>query len=87
MIKRATKPEREGVEMAVIGAGQAPTLMAQLKQRNITVKDPGPLDEAGISALLQTRKVPGGAAPVRQIRRELRGDAPGPHRAVVRLGR
>jgi sodium transport system permease protein len=56
-IKRATKPERDGIEIAVIGASQAPTLMAQLKERNVTVKDPGPLDEAGITSLLQTHKV------------------------------
>ena len=32
-IKRATKPEREGIELAVIGAEKAPTLMAQLRQK------------------------------------------------------
>jgi sodium transport system permease protein len=57
-ITRATKPERDGVEIAVVGAGKAPTLMAQLKQRNITVKDPGALGEAAITDLLQTRKYP-----------------------------
>jgi sodium transport system permease protein len=57
-IKRATKPERDGVEIAVIGASQAPTLVAQFKERSITVKDPGPLDEAGITALLQARTYP-----------------------------
>jgi sodium transport system permease protein len=57
-IKRATKPERDGVEIAVIGAGQAPTLVAQFKQRSIAVKDPGPLDEAGITKLLQARTYP-----------------------------
>jgi sodium transport system permease protein len=57
-IKRTTKPERDGVEIAVIGAAKAPTLVSQLKQRNITVKDPGPLDEAGINALLQARTYP-----------------------------
>jgi sodium transport system permease protein len=57
-ISRAIKPERDGIEIAVIGASQAPTLMAQLKQRNITVKDPGALDETGITGLLQARKYP-----------------------------
>jgi sodium transport system permease protein len=57
-IKRATKPERDGVEIAVIGAGQAPTLVSQFKQRSITVKDPGALDEAGITALLQAHTYP-----------------------------
>ena len=47
-IDRATKPERDGVRVAVIGAGLAPTLMAQLKQRNVTVVDTKPLDEEAI---------------------------------------
>jgi sodium transport system permease protein len=55
-ISRATKPERDGINIAVIGASQAPTLMSQLKQRSINVKDPGPLDENGITELLQTHK-------------------------------
>jgi len=57
-INRATKSEREDLTIAVIGASQAPTLMAQLKQRNIKVEDPGTLDEAGITGLLQARKFP-----------------------------
>ncbi|WP_426194341.1 ABC transporter permease [Massilia sp. DWR3-1-1] len=56
-IKRATKPEREGTELAVIGAAQAPNLMAQLKQKNIQVQAVAPMDEAAISKLLQARKV------------------------------
>jgi sodium transport system permease protein len=55
-IKRATKPERDGVEIAVIGGAQAPTLMAQLKQRNITARELGPLDEPAITEALQARK-------------------------------
>jgi sodium transport system permease protein len=56
-IKRATKPEREGIELAVINAGQAPNLMAQLKQKNIAVQSMGPMDEEAITALLRARKV------------------------------
>ena len=56
MIERATKPEREGMELAVIGAAQAPTLMAQLKQKNITVTELGPMDEEGITRLLHERR-------------------------------
>jgi sodium transport system permease protein len=56
-IKRATKPEREGIELAVIGSSQAPNLMAQLKQKNITVHPEGPMDEAAITELLRSRKV------------------------------
>ncbi|HWJ96468.1 MAG TPA: ABC transporter permease, partial [Telluria sp.] len=55
-IGRATKPEREGVSLAVIGAAQAPTLMAQLKQKNITVQETAPMDEEAIQTLLRSRK-------------------------------
>jgi sodium transport system permease protein len=55
-IKRATKPEREGIELAVIGAAQAPNLMAQLKQKNISVDRRGPMDEVAITELLRSRK-------------------------------
>jgi sodium transport system permease protein len=58
-IKRATKPEREGIELAVIGANQAPNLMAQLKQKNILVQNVAPMNEAAITELLQARKVVG----------------------------
>ena len=56
-IERATRPEREGIELAVIGGAQAPTLMAQLGQKNITVHDTAPLDEEAIGELLRLRKV------------------------------
>ena len=57
LIDRSTRSEREGIELAVIGAGKAPTLMSQLKQKNITVLDTAPMDEAAIGALLQKGKV------------------------------
>ncbi|MGX4644029.1 ABC transporter permease [Massilia sp. SYSU DXS3249] len=59
LIDRNTRSEREGIELAVIGASKAPTLMAQLKQKNITVIDTAPMDEAAIEALLQKGKVAG----------------------------
>jgi sodium transport system permease protein len=55
-IERATRPEREGIELAVIGAARAPTLMAQLKQKNIAVREVAPMDEDAIAALLRTRR-------------------------------
>jgi sodium transport system permease protein len=55
-IERATRPEREGIELTVIGAARAPTLMAQLKQKNIQVREAGPMDEPAIEALLRSRK-------------------------------
>ncbi|MES2299701.1 MAG: ABC transporter permease subunit [Pseudomonadota bacterium] len=57
LIQRATKPEREHIEVLVIGADKMPTLIAQLKQRNINVSNSGPMDEAAIGALLRKRKI------------------------------
>jgi sodium transport system permease protein len=56
-IKRATRPEREGIALAVIGAAQAPTLMAQLKQKNVTVQDTPSMDDDAIAELLRSHKV------------------------------
>jgi sodium transport system permease protein len=55
-IKRATKPEREGIELAVINASQAPNLMTQFKHKNITVQPVGPMDEEAIAELLRDHK-------------------------------
>ncbi|MEN3278833.1 MAG: sodium transport system permease protein [Massilia sp.] len=59
VINRATQAEREGIELAVIGGAKAPTLMAQLKQKNITVQDTAPMDETAIEELLRSGKVVG----------------------------
>lgn len=56
-IDRATRPEREGIKLAVIGGAQAPTLMSQLKQKNIDVQETAALDEPAIGELLRSRKV------------------------------
>ncbi|KQV54967.1 MULTISPECIES: ABC transporter permease [unclassified Duganella] len=56
-IDRATKPEREGVEIAVIGSEQAPTLMNQLRQRNVNITELEPMDEEAINALLRKQTV------------------------------
>ena len=56
-IDRATQPEREGIELTVINGAQAPTLMGQFKQKNITVVPQADLDEEAIAALLRSRKV------------------------------
>jgi len=56
-IDRATRPEREGVSIAVIGAAQAPTLMNQLKQRNVTLTELEPMDEQGITAELRKQNI------------------------------
>jgi sodium transport system permease protein len=55
-IQRATGPEREGIVLAVVGAAQAPTLMAQLREKNITVKEVAALDEPAIGELLRSKK-------------------------------
>jgi len=56
LIDKSTMSEREGIELTVIGAKQAPTLMSQLGEKNITVKDSGPLDEEAIGELLRAKK-------------------------------
>lgn len=56
-IERVTQPEREGMELAVIGAAQAPNLMAQFRQKNVTVQQVDALDEEAIGELLKSRKV------------------------------
>ncbi|MES2126538.1 MAG: ABC transporter permease [Pseudomonadota bacterium] len=56
MIDRATKPEREGIELIVIGGAQAPTLMAQLKQKNVTVTEHAPMTDAEITDVLHEKK-------------------------------
>lgn len=55
-IERATRPEREGIALSVIGADKAPTLMAQLKQKNVTVTSLPPSTDAQIEAALRDRK-------------------------------
>lgn len=56
-IGRATRPEREGIDLVVLGAAQAPTLMAQLGQRNINVQRRDAMNEDAIVALLREQKV------------------------------
>jgi sodium transport system permease protein len=56
-IDRSTKTEREGIELAVIGAARAPTLVSQLGQRNVTVQDTPAMNEDAIGDLLRTKKV------------------------------
>lgn len=53
-IDRATRPEREGIALTVIGADKAPTLMAQLKQKNVTVTALPPTSDDAIETLLRS---------------------------------
>jgi sodium transport system permease protein len=55
-IKRATRPDNETITVAVIGAAQTPTLVAQLREKNIAIKEVAPMDEAAIEELLRARK-------------------------------
>ncbi len=56
-INRATAPEKDGIELTVIGAQRAPTLMTQLKQKNINVTEAKPMSEEDITALLRANRV------------------------------
>jgi sodium transport system permease protein len=55
-IERATRPEREGIALSVIGADKAPTLMAMLKQKNVTISALPATGDDQIEALLRGRK-------------------------------
>ncbi|MCG2585442.1 ABC transporter permease [Massilia sp. TS11] len=55
-ISETLKPKNEGISLTVIHGQQAPTLMGLLAQRNMNVKDSGPLDDAAISELLSRRE-------------------------------
>ena len=59
MIDRGTRTGKAGIALAVIGGAQAPTLLAQLREKSVKVVDPGPLGEADIQALLREKKVVG----------------------------
>ena len=56
LIDKNTKTEREGIDVAVIGGAKAPTLMAQLGEKNITVKETAPMSEDAIGELLRAKK-------------------------------
>lgn len=59
IISRSTTPEREGIELTVVGAERAPTLMAMLKQKNINVHTSEALSEEATGELLRARKTVG----------------------------
>jgi sodium transport system permease protein len=56
LIKRSNEPEREGIELVVVGGAQAPTLMTLLKQQNISAKEHAPINEEGVADLLREGK-------------------------------
>ncbi|MEH6436317.1 ABC transporter permease [Massilia sp. DD77] len=56
IISKNTKTEREGIELAVIGGARAPTLMAQLGQKNITVKEAAPMNDEAIAEMLRAKQ-------------------------------
>jgi sodium transport system permease protein len=59
IIDKSTKVEREGIELAVINGAQAPTLLSQLEQHNVTIVKRADMSDAEITSLLRTRKVVG----------------------------
>ena len=59
MIERGTRTEKAGIELVVIGAAQAPNLVAQLRQKSVNVSERGAMSEAEIGALLRLKKVAG----------------------------
>lgn len=56
IIDRSTKADREGIELVVTGASQAPTLLTLLEQKNISVSTHADMNDAEITELLRLRK-------------------------------
>ena len=59
LIANETRSEKEGIELVVIGAAQAPTLLAALRRENVTVSERGEMGDADITALLRQKTVSG----------------------------
>lgn len=57
VIDKSTRTEREGLHLTVIGAPKAPTLVAQLRERNVVVNESGPMSEEAIGELLHGKKI------------------------------
>jgi sodium transport system permease protein len=57
IIDKSTRTEREGIHLTVIGGAKAPTLMAQLRERSVTVTEGAPMNEEAIGELLHGKKV------------------------------
>lgn len=56
-IDKSTRNEREGIELAVVGGAKVPTLMSQLRQKNVIIKDVEPMTEEAIGELLRGKKI------------------------------
>jgi len=55
-IEKSTRTEREGINLTVIGGARAPTLMAQLRERSVTIADSAAMSEDAIGELLHSKK-------------------------------
>ena len=55
-IEKSTRTEREGINLTVIGGAKAPTLMAQLRERSVTIADSAAMSEDAIGELLHSKK-------------------------------
>ncbi len=57
LIDKSTRTEREGIHLTVIGGAKAPTLIAQLRERSVTINESGPMTEEAIGELLHDKKI------------------------------
>jgi sodium transport system permease protein len=57
LIDKSTRTEREGIHLTVIGGAKAPTLIAQLRERSVTINESGPMTEEAIGELLHGKKI------------------------------
>ncbi|QNB00892.1 ABC transporter permease [Massilia sp. Se16.2.3] len=59
MIARGSPDAKAGIELVVIGGGQAPNLLAQLREKKVLVSERGPMMAADIKTLLREKKAAG----------------------------
>lgn len=56
-IQKATRTDRSGIDIAVIGAAQAPNLVSHLRQKNVNITEKEAMSEADIGALLAQKQI------------------------------
>jgi sodium transport system permease protein len=56
-IRKATRTERAGIDIVVLGAAQAPNLVGYLRQKNVNVTEQNAMSEAEIGKLLGEKKI------------------------------
>ena len=56
-IQKATRTERSGIDIVVVGAAQAPNLVSYLRQKSVNISEKDAMSEADIGKLLGEKKM------------------------------